>query len=210
MVKKDLHASLPRGCLQRAHEADPSELGFLDGGVRRLAGLNYGPCHDGYVVGPGHRGAGRLRTAPVGRPIHKNYATVQEKVVDQDVVVGESANDVAVVEAEVGGAVGLHQRPVGEVLEEDIRRIHYSRLFLGPRAAAQRDISGADDGVAPDVPVGLYQDYRRVVLHGCNGGGQPGSSGPDHHDVRFSIPLAHSRGGPCSGRQTGQGRALQE
>src|ERR1039457_6122855 len=79
-----------------------------------------------------------------------------------------------------------------KVLEEDIRRIHYSRLFLGPSAAAQRDISGADDGVATDVPVGLYQDYRRVVLHVCNGGGQPGSSGPDRHDVRFSIPLAHS------------------
>ena len=136
-----------------------------------------------------------VHAAKVGHRARKNKSVGHEKIVGENVVVGESANDVAVVVTVTGGAVGLHQGPVGEVFEEDIGRIDNSGLFLGPGAASQRDVAGGDGGVAADVAVGLDQDYRRAVLLGDNGGGQSGSAGSNHHYVRFSIPLARSRGG---------------
>ena len=202
VLKKDLHARFPRGLLQGAHDADAPGSGRLFLGVHRFTGLNLRPCHDGHVHGPGRRVAHRGPAAIVGRSGYKCQSMGEEPVVGENVVVGESPNDVAVVEAVVGGAVGLHHGPVGEVGEEDIGRIHDSGLFLGAGAAAQRDVAAADGSVAADVAVGLDQDYRRVALRGYNGGGQPGSAGSDHHDVSFFIPFTHSRGGLGSGRQT--------
>ncbi len=210
VVQKDLHARFPRGCLQRAHDADAPGSGFPDFEGHGYAGLNPRVFQDGRVHGPGSRLA-RLGHAPtVGFRFRPFKSMGHQKVVGENVVVGESANEVAVVEAVLGGPVAPHRGPVAEILEKDIGRIHDSGRFLGRGAAAQRDVAGADGGVAADVVDGLDQDYRRAVLLGNNGGGQPGSAGSDHHNVGFMIPLAPSLGGLGSGRHTGQRRALQE
>ena len=137
VVKKDLHARFPRGCLQRAHDADAPGSGFPDGGgstVRRSESARI--AKTAACMALGSRLARLGHAATVGYRFRPNQSMGHEKVVGENVVVGESANDVAVVEAVLGGAVGLHYGPVGEVLEDDIGRIHDSGRFLGRGAAA--------------------------------------------------------------------------
>src|SRR5208337_3760340 len=91
--------------------------------------------------------------------------------------------------------VGLYHGPVGQVGEEQVGRIHDVVLLLCARSTAQRNISTTGDGVPSDVLLCLQQEDRSSRLPCLNGGGQANGPGPDHHDIRLSIPLhASTRG----------------
>src|SRR5664280_1139498 len=104
-------------------------------------------------------------------------------------VVGEGANYFFIVIAVSREAVGYHHRPIGQIGEEDIRRICDVVVLLCAGSTAQRDVSVAADGVSSDVLLRLQQYDGSSVLASLNGGGEADGAGPDHHDIRLSIPL---------------------
>ncbi len=60
-----------------------------------------------------------------------------------DAVVGEGADDLAVVVAVVGEAVGLDDRPVGQVAEQQVGRVLDAVFLLHAGAAAERNVAAA-------------------------------------------------------------------
>ena len=104
-------------------------------------------------------------------------------------VVGEGADDLAVVVAIGRKAVGLDHRPVGQVLEEQIGRIRDAVFLLVAGAAAERQIAAGGDGVAADMVLRLDDDDRRAGLARDNRGRQAGRAGADDDDVGLAIPL---------------------
>ena len=131
-----------------------------------------------------------VAAATIRRFIHKDDSLRDQPFVGRSGVIGEGADDFAVVVAVIGEAVGFDDRPVGEVGEQDVGRIVDAVLFLGAGAAAQIHVAAAENGVAADVVIGVDQDHGGAILSGLNRGGQAGGAGSDDHDVRFAVPAA--------------------
>jgi hypothetical protein len=74
-------------------------------------------------------------------------------------VVGKGADDLAVVVAVIGKAVRTDHRPVGQIAEQEVRRIRDAISLLDAGATAERDIPTADDGMATDILLGFDKDY---------------------------------------------------
>jgi hypothetical protein len=130
-------------------------------------------------------------------------------------VVGEGADDLAVVVAVVRVTVRLHDRPVGQVLEHEVGRVLDAVFLLHTGAAAERHVAAADPRVAADVRLRFDHDHRGARLFGDDGGRQPAGAGADHHDVGFFVPLDRRLlclGGlrARAGGQCGDRAALQE
>jgi len=89
VLQKDFHARFPRGCLQRTHDADAPGSGSPDVGGLDYAGLNPLVLHDGRVHGPGSRLARLGHAATVGFRFRPCQSMGHEKVVGENVVVGE-------------------------------------------------------------------------------------------------------------------------
>ena len=79
----------------------------------------------------------------VRRPVDDLHAVREQEFERRHAVVGEGADDLAVVVAVGRKAVGLDHRPVGQVLEEQIGRILDAVFLLVAGAAAERQIAAA-------------------------------------------------------------------
>jgi hypothetical protein len=173
------------------------------------AGLHHGPVHDGAVHLAWHRIADRVAAARVRSLVHENHAVRDQPFVGGDAVVGEGADDLAIVVAIIGEAVGFDHRPVGEVVEQQIGRVLDAMLLLRAGAAAERHVATAGDGVAADMLLRLDHDDRRARLARDDRRRQARGAGADHHDIRFVGPVGWERcwlrGGGVRRRQ-GPGR----
>src|SRR3989304_5765337 len=94
-----------------------------------------------------------------------------QKFVGRSTIIGKGTDNGSVVVSEIGGAVGLYDRPVCQIREDELRRIRYSVLPLCTRAAAKRRISPAHYCVSTNVVVRLDHDQRRPLADCRNGGG---------------------------------------
>ena len=143
VLEQILHAGLARGGVERLHQADAGRHGRA---LRRRAGLPVWIC--GQSIG-----AACMCAAPSCRPTTPPRrsgglstkttpcASSHSKV--GGAVVGEGADDLAVVVAVVGHAVRLDDRPVGEVLEQQVGRILDAVFLLHAGAAAERHVAAA-------------------------------------------------------------------
>src|SRR3989304_9912538 len=105
-----------------------------------------------------------------------------QKFVGRSTIIGKGTDNGSVVVPEIGGAVGLYDRPVCQIREDEVRRIRYSVLLLRARAAAKRCISPAQYCVSTDVVVRLDHDYGRSLVDCRNGGGGPPGPRPQNAD----------------------------
>ena len=174
VLEQDLHAGLSGRGLQRPHQAVAGGKRRLDGRIGRLAGLHHRPVHDGACISRGTELPTEVPAERVGRLVDEDDAMRDEPFEGRRAVVGKGADDLAVVVAVIGKAVGLDHRPVGQVAEEQIRRIVDAVFLLRAGAAAERDIAAAGDGVAADVLFGLDQDDRRAGFARDDRRGKPG------------------------------------
>ena len=124
--------------------------------------------------------------------LHERDAVLDQPFVGQGALVGKGANDFLVVVAIIGKTVGLDDRPVRQVREQNIGRIDHSIFFLPARAAAQRDISAAQDGVPADVRVRVDQDHGRSAFGRLNRCGQSRGARADDYDIRFFVPMGRA------------------
>ena len=94
----------------------------------------------------------RPRCRPgVRRLVDEDHAMRDQPLIGGGAVVGEGADDLAIVVAVVGKAVGFDHRPIGEVAEQQVGRVLDPVLLLRAGAAAQRNVAAAGDRVAADV-----------------------------------------------------------
>jgi hypothetical protein len=104
-------------------------------------------------------------------------------------VVGKGADDLAVVVAVIGKAVRPDHRPVGQIAEQEVRRIRDAVSLLDAGATAERDIATADDGMAADILLGFDKDYGTACFACDNRGGQPCRPRADHDDIGLAVPV---------------------
>src|SRR6185436_1119096 len=112
--------------------------------------------------------------------VYEDHALLEQPLIGRGAVVGEGADDFAVVVAVIGEAVGLHHGPVGEVVEQQVGRVVDARGLLGAGAAAERYVAAADRRVAANIEVGLDYQHRGTVLAGRDRRGQARRSGADN------------------------------
>ena len=125
----------------------------------------------------------------VRRPVDDLHTVRQQKFERRHAVVGEGADDLAVVVAVGWKAVGFDHRPVGQILEEQVRQIFDAVLLLVAGAAAERQVAAGGDGMAANMVLGLDDDHRRAGLARHDRGGQAGRAGADDDDVGLAIPI---------------------
>ena len=130
-----------------------------------------------------------LTAKPVGGFVDENHAVSDKPFKGGRAVVGKGADQLPVVVSVIRKSIGLDHRPVRQVLEKQVRRVHDSVLFLNGRAAAQRNIAAARDRVTADIVLSLDQDHRGTGFPCDYGRGESSCSRTDHHDVRLAMPL---------------------
>src|ERR1039458_9298363 len=134
---------MPRCGDERMHEPIARRHGFTIGRVRRLAGLDQWPIHRSSMHFA-RQGIPNGSAAPdVGRLVNNDNTVREDEFTGGGTVVGESADDFAVVIAIIGSAVRFHNRPVGKVLKYEVGRILNTPLLLDASAAPERDIAAA-------------------------------------------------------------------
>ena len=136
----DIDAGAPRRVDQRIHEAGADRIGLALRLIDRLAGMRQRPVERRTMHFPRHRVADRNAAALVRGLVGEGDTMGHQPVVGRDVVVGEGADDLAVVVAIVRKSVGLHHRPVGEILEHQVGRVVECRVSSArwfPRQAAR-------------------------------------------------------------------------
>ena len=101
----------------------------------------------------------------------------------------EPLDKIAVIEAVIGGPVGLHDAPVRQIRKEQVRRIDDAGFSLCTRSAAQRDVAGAQNGMPTDIPVGLHHDHGSALLGSFNCGGESYSTCPHDNHIGLPCPL---------------------
>ena len=104
-------------------------------------------------------------------------------------VVGKGADDLAVVVAVIGKAVWTDHGPVGQIAEQEVRRIRDAVFVLDAGATAERDIATADDGMAADIFLGFDKDYGTACFACDDRGGQPCRPRADHDDIGRAVPV---------------------
>ena len=129
-------------------------------------------------------------------------------------VVGKGADQLPVVVSVIRKSIGLDHRPVRQVLEKQVWRVHDSVLFLNGRAAAQRNIAAARDRVTADIGLSHDQDHRGTGFPRDYGRREPSCSRTDHHDVRLAMPLGRrllsSSGRRARGNETASGQSRSD
>ena len=98
-----------------------------------------------------HRVADGIAASRVGRLIDEDHAMRHQPFEGGDAVVGEGADDLAIVVAVIGKAVRFDHRPIGQIAEQQVGRVLDAVLLLRAGAAAERNIAAAGDGVAADI-----------------------------------------------------------
>ena len=192
----------------------PEERVFCTAGSAGRAGLPHRPVTDDAVHLARHRIADRIAADRIGRLVDEYDAVREQPFEGRGAVVGKGADDLAVVVAVVGKAVRTDHRPVGQIAEQEVRRIRDAVFLLDAGAAAERNIAAADDGVAADIasrprqgsPSSLLRARRsrRAALspprrsrrHRPRGPSQPGS-GMSPRRVRLYPTCASSSCSPC-------------
>ena len=153
----------------------------------RSAGMDHRPVLDGDLHGAQHRVADLVADL-VWMPVDDLDAVREQEFERRHAVIGERADDLAVVVAVGRKAVGLDHRPVGQVLEEQVRRILDAVFLLIAGAAAERQVAAAGDRVAAHMVLGFDHDHRRASLARNDGGRKSRRARPDHDDVGFAVP----------------------
>ena len=87
----------------------------------------------------------------VRRLVDEDHPMRDQPFVGGGAIVGEGADDLAVVVAVVGKAVRFDHRPIGQVAEQQVGRVLDAVLLLRAGAAAQRNVAAAGDRVAADI-----------------------------------------------------------
>jgi hypothetical protein len=113
----------------------------------------------------------------------------QQPVVGGDIVVSERTHNLAVVVAIVRKAVGLDNRPVGEILKQQVGRVFNAVLALRASAGPERDVAAADHGVAAGMRLGFHQDHGAAGFACHNRRRQARRTGADHDHIRLGMPL---------------------
>ena len=115
-------------------------------------------------------------------------------------VVGEGADDLAVVVAVIGKAVRLDHRPIGQVAEQQVGRVLDAVFLLHAGAAAERDVAAAAGGVAAGMRLRLDEDDRSASFARTIAAGKPDAPEPT---TTTSAVWSHFVGCPCASAATG-------
>ncbi len=169
VLEQDLHAGLFGRSFERTHQAVPRRQHSLHHRIGRLTSLHHRPIHHRAVHFPRHRIADRRAAEIVRRLVDEDDPMGDEPFESRRAVVGEGADDLAVVVAIVGKAVRLDHRPVGQIPEQQIRRVVDAVFLLHAGAAAERNVAAAGNGMAADILLGFDEDDRRARLARNNG-----------------------------------------
>ncbi len=189
VLEQNLHAGFLGRGLERAHQAVARRQHLLDHRIGRHAGLHHRPIHDRAVHFPRHRIADRGSAEIVGCLVDEDDPVRDKPFERGRTVVGESADDFAIVVAVVGKAVRLDHRPIGQIAEQQVRGIVDAVFLLHAGAAAERHIAAARDGVAADILLGLDENDRGSSFARHNGGRQARCARTDDHDVCRVLPF---------------------
>ena len=141
-----------------------------------------------------------VAAARVGRLVDEDDAMRDQEIEGGGAIVGKGADDLAVVVAVVGKAIGLDHRPIGEIAEDEIGRILDAVFLLRAGAAAERNVAAAADGVAADMLLRLDDDHRRAGLARDDRRREAHGAGADHHDVCLPAPSGRGMRGPGRGK----------
>ncbi len=188
VLEQDLDPGLARRGLERPHQPVARGHRRAHRRIGRLAGLYQRPVHGRGVHLARHRVADPIPAAVVGRLVDEDHAMRDEPFEGGGAVVGEGADDLAVVVAVIGKAVAADHRPVRQVAEEEIGRVGDAVPGLSARASPQGDVATAGDGVAADIRLRLDQDHRGAGLARDDGRGQARRPRADHDDIRLARP----------------------
>ncbi len=184
VVEQKSHALLARARFQRPHHRSA---------VGRVGTLQPGALGPDRMIFPRRRIAGRRRALVVRRFIGKLDAVLEQKLERDGAVIGEGAHDRAIIVTEIGRAVGLDDRPIGEVGKYRVRRIGNIILLLRAGAAAKSHMAAADDRMAADIVVRLDDDHRRPIVDRLDRCGDPRRARTDYDNVRLEIPVVICR-----------------
>jgi hypothetical protein len=188
MFEQDVHAGVARGRVKRLHQP-------ITGGSRRLhtriggvAGLDHRPVHHRAMQGAQRRNADFMAAAVVRRPLHHLDPVREQEFERRRTVVGEGANDLAVVITVWRKAVGHDDRPIGQVPKQQIGRILDAVFLLIAGAGAERQVATAGDGMAADVILGLDYDHRRAGFTRHDRGRKARRARSDYDYVGGAVP----------------------
>ncbi len=166
-------AFLRRG-LERPHQAVAGGAGLPHRRIGRLAGLHQSASPStAQCISRGTELPTELPPTRVRRLVDEDDAVRHQPLEGGGAVVGEGADDLAVVVAVIRKAVRLDHRPVGQVAEQQVGRIRDAVFLLHAGAAAQRHVAAAGDGVAADIGFGLDQDDRAPASRATMAAGRP-------------------------------------
>ena len=163
-------------------------LTFSVARIGQFAGVDHRPVLDRDLHGAQRRDADLVPDL-VRQPVDDLHAVRQQEFERRHAVVGEGADDLAVVVAIGRKAVGLDHRPVGQVAEQQVGRIRDAVFFLVAGAAAERQIAARGDGVAADMVFRLDDDDRAACFARDDRGRQAGGAGADDDDVGLAMPM---------------------
>ena len=187
VIEEDVDAGLARRSFERPHQPGAG-ADFVIARIGRSAGMNHRPIGDVDLHGAQRRNPD-LMSDLIRRPVDDLDAMRQQPLEGRHAVVGEGADDLAVVIAVGRKAVGLDHGPVGQILEEQIGRILDAVFLLIAGAAAERQVAARGDGMAADMRLRLDHDHRRAGLARHDGGRHAGRAGSDDDDIGFAIPF---------------------
>ena len=151
VLEQEFDARLAGRGVERTHQAVAVRRGGAHRGVGGLPVCTCGQSPARQCICARHRIAVRAAGAAVRLLVDELDAVRDQKLEGLRAIVGKGADDLVVVIAIVRGAVGLHNRPVGQVLEHEVGLVVDAVLLLNAGAAAERDVGAAADRVAADV-----------------------------------------------------------
>ena len=189
MLQQNLDAGLACRGGQRMHETVAGRHGGALVRRRRLAGLDQRPIHGRRVHFARNRIADGTAAELVGRLVDEHHAVGDQKLVSRRAIVGEGADHLAVIEAVIGKAVRLDDRPVGQILEHEVGRILDAPFLLIAGAAAERHVAAAADRVPAGVILRFDENDRRAAFARHDGGGKSRGARADDDDVGLAVPM---------------------
>ncbi len=189
MLQQNLHAGFVGRRFERPHQAVAGARRHPPFRLDRLAGLHQRIVQVERMRFARRRVADRAAAEIVGSLVEKDDAVRAQPFERRGAMVGEGANELAVVVPIVGEAIRLNDRPIGQIAEHEIGRVLDTVLLLRARAAAERKIAAAADGVAADVILGFEQHDVGARFPRDDRRGKSRRPGADHDHVGLSIPM---------------------
>jgi len=111
MFEQYVHTGLERRGVERPHQTGTSS-DFLIVRIGRSAGMDHRPVLDRYLHGAQHRDPDLMSDA-VRPPVDDLHAMREQEFESRHAIVGEGADDLAVIVAIRRKAIGLNHRPIG-------------------------------------------------------------------------------------------------